>query len=110
MRKSPSMKITSIARAISKNPRFNIMGIRPGEKLHEQMIGLDESNNTYEFKDYYVIIPAIFNKSKFKQFLKKSKKVKNNFVYSSNTNTKWLTQNKFKKWLTDFIKNQDKLS
>ena len=52
VRKSPSMKILNIIKAINKNAKFRITGIRPGEKLHEQMIGKDESDYTYEFKDF----------------------------------------------------------
>ena len=74
------------------------------------MIGIDESNYTYEFKDYFIIIPAIFDKSKYSKILKNSNKVKSNFVYSSDLNTQWLTKNKFKKWLTDYLKNQDNLN
>lgn len=110
VRKSPSIKITSLAKAINSKVKFNITGIRPGEKLHEQMIGIDESNYTYEFKDYFVIIPAILDKKKFNKLLKKSKKVKINFVYSSDKNSKWLTEINFKKWLSNYQKNQNILN
>ncbi len=110
VKKSPSMRIVDLAKAINYRAKPKITGIRPGEKLHEQMIGIDESNYTYEFKDYFIIIPAIFDKKKYTRILKNSNKVKSNFVYSSDFNTRWLTKNKFKKWLTDYLKNQDNLN
>ena len=109
VRKSPSMKILNIIKAINKNAKFRITGIRPGEKLHEQMIGKDESDYTYEFKDFFVIIPAIFNKTRFKKLLKNSKKVKSSFKYSSESNDRWLTEN-FKKWLSNYMRNKDLLN
>ena len=110
VKKSPSMRIVNIAKAINNKAKFIITGIRPGEKLHEQMIGVDEANFTYEFKDHYVIIPAILEKNKYKNILRNSKKVKPNFIYSSDLNSEWLSENKFKKWLSDFKKNQDDLN
>ncbi len=110
VRKSPSMKILNIIKAINKNAKFRITGIRPGEKLHEQMIGKDESDYTYEFKDFFVIIPAIFNKTRFKKLLKNSKKVKSSFKYSSESNDRWLTEQNFKKWLSNYMRNKDLLN
>ncbi|MDB3982308.1 UDP-N-acetylglucosamine 4,6-dehydratase (inverting) [Candidatus Pelagibacter sp.] len=110
VRKSPSIKITNLAKAINSKVKFDITGIRPGEKLHEQMIGIDESSYTYEFRNYFVIIPAILDKSKFSKLLKKSKKVNKNFVYSSDKNSEWLTESDFKKWLSNYLKNREILS
>ena len=110
VKKSPSIKITSLAKALKENISFSIKGIRPGEKLHEQMIGYEESHNTYELKSYYVIISRIFNKNKYKKILKNSKKVKNNFVYTSNNNKEWLSKQQFKNWLSSYLKNKETLS
>ena len=64
VKKSPSMKIIDIAKAINNKNSLSIKGIRAGEKLHEQMIGHEESQYTYELKNYYIIISPILNKLK----------------------------------------------
>jgi UDP-N-acetylglucosamine 4,6-dehydratase len=61
VKKIPSMKMTDLALAINPNASHKIVGIRPGEKLHEQMIGEEDASYTYEFKDYFKVLPAINN-------------------------------------------------
>lgn len=92
--KIPSMKIIDLANAIAPNLSIKIIGIRPGEKLHETMISKDDSHLTYEFDDHYVITPSIqfltepnFSVNMLDEY---GKKVVDGFEYSSNTNTKWL--------------------
>lgn len=58
-KKIPSMNVTDIARAVDLEAEFDIIGIRPGEKLHEQMIGAEDAYYTYEYDDYYKIIPLV---------------------------------------------------
>ena len=99
VKKIPSMKITEIAKVIAPKAKHKIIGIRPGEKLHEQMIGLDDSNYTYEFKDYFKILPQINGWDKNKKTIKNGKKVRKNFTYSSDNNSEWMTKKKFKNWL-----------
>ena len=95
----PSMKVTESAHAIKPDAKFKIIGIRAGEKIHEQMIGSDDANYTYEYKNYFKILP-FSTKVKFKKkYLKDGKKVKSNFVYSSNENSHWMKKNDLKKWL-----------
>lgn len=96
--KIPSMKVLDIAKTIAMK-KIQIIGIRPGEKLHEQMISVEDSRYTYEYKNYYKILPAIFDTYKNKKYIKNGKKVSQNFEYSSNTNTKWLTRKDLQKWL-----------
>ena len=110
VKKSPSMKIIDIAKAINNKNSLSIKGIRAGEKLHEQMIGHEESQYTYELKNYYIIISPILNKLKYKKILKNSKRVDKNFEYTSDKNTTWLSQKEFKVWLLEYIKNQKLLS
>ena len=110
VKKSPSMKIIDIAKAINNKNSISIKGIRAGEKLHEQMIGHEESQYTYELKNYYIIISPILNKLKYKKILKNSKRVDKNFEYTSDKNTTWLSQKEFKVWLLEYIKNQKLLS
>ena len=102
--KIPSMKVLDIAKTIAMK-KIKIIGIRPGEKLHEQMISAEDSRYTYEYKNYYKILPAIFNIYKNKKYIKDGKKVRLNFEYSSNTNTKWLTKSDLRKWLKKYTDN-----
>ena len=88
--KIPSMKIMDLAKAICPTCKTEIVGIRPGEKLHEVMVPRDEAIHTVEFDDYYVIKP------RFRYFDRRFSKdgckpVPEDFEYSSVTNTQWLT-------------------
>ena len=95
VKKIPSMKVTDIAKAINSSAKFKFIGIRAGEKIHEQMIGLDDALNTFEYGEYYKILPH----SLLKKIQKSGKKVKKNFVYSSEKNEKFMTISQLKKWL-----------
>ena len=99
IKKIPSMKITDIARAVSETARQKTIGIRPGEKIHEQMIGIEDAPHTYEYQDYYKILPAIYNWSSDPQRNKGGKKVDDNFIYSSNNNKDWMTIGKLQEWI-----------
>ncbi|MGH2304864.1 UDP-N-acetylglucosamine 4,6-dehydratase (inverting) [Campylobacter taeniopygiae] len=95
--KIPSMKITDLAHALAPDLKTKIIGIRPGEKLHETMISSDDSHLTYEFDQYYVISPSIqFTnvKSDFSINAKgeKGQKVKDGFSYSSDNNKEWVSE------------------
>ena len=88
--KIPSYKIVDVAKAIGPNCEQIEVGIRPGEKLHEEMITVSDSINTYDIGKYYVILPqkTIFNREKFiKHF--NAKLVNDNFSYNSGTNSDW---------------------
>jgi UDP-N-acetylglucosamine 4,6-dehydratase/5-epimerase len=91
VKKIPSMKITDIARAIAPDSKPEIIGIRPGEKLHEQMIGLEDAHYTYEYQDYYKILPSIRFWGGDKIKIGEGVKVPENFTYSSDTNSDWMT-------------------
>lgn len=97
--KIPSMRITELAHAIAPNLEQKIIGIRPGEKLHELMISKDDSHLCYEFDSYYVIAPTIsFNKKVdygVNALNEKGKKVEDGFSYSSDTNDHWIDEAKF---------------
>jgi UDP-N-acetylglucosamine 4,6-dehydratase (inverting) len=99
--KIPSYKITDIVKAISKNPIIRKIGIRPGEKLHEEMITHSDSMTTYEFDKYYIIFPhQIYYGEKLKKYLKNyDKPIKSaarSFSYSSDKNSSFLTINQIK--------------
>ena len=105
VKKIPSMKITDIAQVISPDVKYQIIGIRPGEKLHEQMISSDESNSTYEYNDYYKILPQINEWAKDDLRIKKAKKVPEGFMYSSDNNSEWMTKPDLQKWIEFYHKN-----
>ena len=104
VKKIPSMKIVDIAKVIAPKATHKIIGIRPGEKLHEQMISLEDSYSTYEYPNYYKILPQIYDWSKDSMRIKNGKKVSDGFVYSSNNNSEWMKEEELKKWI-DFNKN-----
>ena len=68
----------------------SIIGIRPGEKLHEQMIGMEDAPHTFEYGDYFKIIPAIHNWSSDPSRIKDGQSVPEDFIYSSDTNSDWM--------------------
>lgn len=91
--KIPSYKITDVAKAIAPDARQDIVGIRPGEKLHEEMITETDSFSTVELDKYFVILPSTPNKWTTEEFLKSfdGKMVAPGFRYNSQTNDSWLT-------------------
>tara|TARA_B110000503_G_scaffold117276_1_gene177145 strand:- start:100 stop:1101 length:1002 start_codon:yes stop_codon:yes gene_type:complete len=99
VRKIPSMKVTDIAEVIAPKAKHKIIGIRPGEKLHEQMISGDDANSTYEYSNYYKILPQIYEWAKDSLRIKDGKKVSEGFVYSSDNNREWMTKSDLQKWI-----------
>jgi UDP-N-acetylglucosamine 4,6-dehydratase/5-epimerase len=99
VKKIPSMKVIDIAEAIAPNAKHKIIGIRPGEKIHEQMIGIEDSFYTYEYPDYYKILPQINNWANDKKRIKNGRKVSQNFIYSSDKNSQWMTAKQLKNWI-----------
>lgn len=106
VRKIPSMKITDIATAVDNNAKQDIVGIRPGEKLHEQMIGIEDAPYTYEYSDYYKILPSINSWANDPKRIGSGKKVPNDFVYSSDNNQEWMSISELKDWID---KNHSKI-
>jgi UDP-N-acetylglucosamine 4,6-dehydratase len=99
VKKIPSMKLTDLARVIAPNCKQEIVGIRPGEKLHEQMIGSEDAPYTYEYSEHYKILPAINGWDKDINRIKNGKKVSEGFIYSSNNNTEWMTDANLQLWI-----------
>jgi len=90
--KIPSYKILDIAEAIGPNCEKEVIGIRPGEKIHEEMITPSDSFNTYDLGKYYVILPTRLNWDLKKYVLEfNAVKVKEGFSYNSGENTEWET-------------------
>ena len=103
--KNPSVKIIDIAKAIDKKKKLKIVGIRPGEKIHEIMISKDDSRYTYSYKNFYKILPLINNWNLDKARVKNGKKVKLGFEYVSNVNSSWMNDEKIKKLIEKNFKN-----
>jgi FlaA1/EpsC-like NDP-sugar epimerase len=99
VRKIPSMKVSDVARAISPDASHEIIGIRPGEKLHEQMIGFEDAPHTYEYDDYYKILPAIHEWSKDPERINGGKLVAPDFTYCSDNNIDWMSIDTLTSWV-----------
>ena len=99
VKKIPSMSIIDIANAVSRTATHKIIGIRPGEKLHEQMISLEDSMHTFEYSNYYKILPMIHSWSTDPNRIKDGKKVPADFQYISNTNTEWMSVDTLAHWI-----------
>ena len=99
VKKIPSMTITDIATAVSESAKQKTIGIRPGEKIHEQMIGIEDAPHTYEYKDHYKILPAIYNWSQDPMRNKGGVKVDENFTYSSDSNKEWMNVKDLQQWI-----------
>ena len=109
VKKIPSMKVIDIAKIIAPSAKHKIIGIRPGEKLHEQMIGASDSYSTYDYPKYYKILPQINNWAKDSSRIKKGKKVPEGFIYSSEKNSEWMTKSDLKKWINTNKNNIGKI-
>lgn len=99
VKKIPSMNIVDLAQAVAPNKKHDIVGIRPGEKLHEQMISAEDSYTTYEYKEHYKILPAIHNWCMSLERIKDGKKVEEGFVYSSDSNKEWMSVEVLQDWI-----------
>jgi FlaA1/EpsC-like NDP-sugar epimerase len=96
----PSVKIVELAKALAPNAKLKEIGLRPGEKLHEQLIGEDEAQYTYKFDGYYKILSPLNNWCNDKKRTSGGEKVDSDFIYKSDTNNSWLSQKKLESWLT----------
>ncbi|MGU9962343.1 MAG: UDP-N-acetylglucosamine 4,6-dehydratase (inverting) [Candidatus Puniceispirillales bacterium WSBS_2018_MAG_OTU23] len=99
VKKIPSMKVVDIASAIAPDAEQPIIGIRPGEKMHEQMIGIEDAPHTYAYDGYFKILPAINDWSKDPARIGGGKKVADDFSYTSDSNTEWMSQDSLKIWI-----------
>jgi len=95
----PSVKIVDIAKALGPNCRLEEIGLRPGEKLHEQLISEEESSYTYKFQGYFKILSPLNSWCETKGRISDGQKVDEGFIYKSNTNSSWLNETNIKGWL-----------
>lgn len=109
VKKIPSMKVVDIARAVAPEARHEIVGIRPGEKLHEQMIGSEDALHTYEYADHYKILPAIHKWSEDPGRINDGKKVATDFTYCSDNNIEWMRIDTLRAWIAQNIDKVGKI-
>lgn len=95
--KIPSMKIVDLARIMAPNLATRVTGIRPGEKLHEMMITQEDARLTLELPDRFVLRPALFGEET--HYHPQERSVAEDFAYASNTNSDWLTEERFRPML-----------
>lgn len=99
VKKIPSMKVTDVAKTIAPDAHQKIIGIRPGEKLHEQMISVEDAYYTYEYQNHFKILPAIHDWSEDPARIADGKKCPEGFCYSSDNNTLWMTPHDLASWM-----------
>ena len=99
VKKIPSMNVCDIARAVSPTAKHDIIGIRPGEKLHEQMISAEDAHYTYEYPDHFKVLPSIHSWHQDFKRIKDGRKVAETFTYASDTNDQWMSIDSLQRWL-----------
>lgn len=101
VKKIPSMKVSDIALAVAPKARQEVIGIRPGEKLHEQMVGKEDAPHTYAYEGHYKILPAIHDWSQDPERINGGRLVEPDFSYASDTNRDWMTVETLRRWIED---------
>lgn len=99
VKKIPSMKVTDLANVVAPEARQEVVGIRPGEKLHEQMIGVEDAFYTYEYPEHFKILPAINGWDTCEKRIKDGKRVPEGFSYTSDNNTEWMQPAALRTWI-----------
>jgi UDP-N-acetylglucosamine 4,6-dehydratase (inverting) len=99
VKKIPSMSVVNLAKALAPECKLEVVGIRPGEKLHEQMIGEEDAHYTYEYPDHYKILPVINDWSTSPERIKDGVKVAQGFIYRSDNNADWMTKDELITWV-----------
>ena len=101
VKKIPSMKVLDIAKSVGPECSHEIIGIRPGEKMHEQMISAEDSYFTYEYENYYKILPNLFDWAGDANRIKNGVLVPEGFSYTSDNNTSWMSVDMLNDWLDE---------
>jgi UDP-N-acetylglucosamine 4,6-dehydratase (inverting) len=99
VKKIPSMKVTDLARVVAPEAEQQFIGIRAGEKLHEQMISPEDAPYTYEYLEHFKILPNINGWSNCALRIKNGTKVPDAFVYASDNNPKWMSDAQLQHWI-----------
>jgi UDP-N-acetylglucosamine 4,6-dehydratase len=101
--KIPSYSIETVAKAIAPKAKMKYIGIRAGEKLHEEMITISDSYNTIDIGKYYAILPTDSRKEKFLSYYLGSKMVDQGFSYNSGTNTEWIDVKQMQELIREYV-------
>lgn len=104
VKKIPSMRVVDIAKVVAPDARHDVVGIRPGEKLHEQMIGAEDASFTFEYEEHFKILPSINNWYRNEDRIKDGKPVSEGFLYSSDNNAEWMEHADLERWLSKSMK------
>ena len=99
VKKIPSMSVVDLAKALAPECKLEVVGIRPGEKLHEQMIGEEDAHYTYEYPEHYKILPVINDWSTSPERIKDGVQVAQDFIYRSDNNADWMTKDELVTWV-----------
>lgn len=99
VKKIPSMSVVDLAHALAPECKLEFVGIRPGEKLHEQMIGEEDAHYTFEYPEHYKILPVINEWSTSLERIKDGVKVAEDFVYRSDNNAEWMSASELMEWV-----------
>ena len=99
VKKIPSMKMTDVALAVAPKATHNIVGIRPGEKLHEQMIGPEDAPHTYEYDGHYKVLPSIYGWSLDQDRINGGTLVGPDYTYCSDNNSEWMSISSLQAWI-----------
>lgn len=99
VKKIPSMTILDIARAVAPEARHRIIGVRPGEKIHEQMIGSEDAPHTCEYSGHFTILPAIHGWSADPTRIRDGARVADDFTYTSDNNVAWMPVSALRAWI-----------
>jgi UDP-N-acetylglucosamine 4,6-dehydratase/5-epimerase len=100
--KIPSYKIETMAKAIAPNAKLVDVGIRPGEKLHEEMITISDSMNTIDIGKYFAILPTVGKKQKYLDHFK-GKEVEKGFNYNSGKNEDWVSIEEMRRLIVNYV-------
>ena len=101
VKKIPSMKVIDVATAVDEKCKQEEVGIRPGEKLHEQMIGPEDAFYTYEYQSHYKILPSINEWANDPERIGNGIKVDSDFIYSSDNNKEWMEISELQGWIEE---------
>lgn len=99
VKKIPSMKMTDLARVVAPEAKQEVIGIRPGEKLHEQMISVEDAYYTYEYPEHFKILPTINKWATDPARIKDGKRVPEGFEYASDNNSEWMSDADLQEWI-----------
>ncbi len=101
VKKIPSMSVTDIALAVDKNAKQEVIGIRPGEKLHEQMIGIEDALYTFEYPGHFKVLPSINEWAEDPERIGHGVKVASDFTYCSDNNKEWMQISELQEWIEE---------